>query len=70
MPSFFNMSWNDLFKNSLPLSVRTKIGLLRTGFEYFASIDRNAELTPVPILDRSGTICRNFEKTSITLNRY
>ena len=70
MPSFFSIAWNVLFKNSLPLSVRTQIGCLRTGFEYFASIDRNAELKAVPVFNRSGTICRYFEKTSVTLNRY
>ena len=70
MPSFRNMAWNVLLKNSLPLSVRTKTGRLRSGVDYFASIDINAELTAVPILDRSGTICRYFEKVSITLNRY
>ena len=64
------MACNVLFKNSLPLSVRTQTGRLRAGFEYFASIDRNAELTAVPVLDRSGTICRYFEKVSITLNIY
>ena len=64
------MAWNVLFKNSLPLSVRTQAGRLRTAFEYFASIERNVELTAVPVLDRSGTICRYFENASITLNRY
>ena len=64
------MAWNVLFKSSLPLSVRTQTGRLRTGLEYFASIERNAELTAVPVLDRSGTISRYFEKESMTLNRY
>ncbi len=70
MPSYRSRAWNFPFINSLPLSVRTQKGLLRTGFEYFARIERNAELTAVPILARSGTMCRYFEKTSITLNRY
>ena len=70
MPSIFNIAWNVLFKSSLPLSVRTQTGRLLTGFKYFASIDRNAELTDVPVFDRSGTIFRYFEKVSITLNRY
>ena len=52
------------------LSVRTQTGRLRTGFEYFASIERNAELTGVPVFARSGTICRYFEKISVTPNRY
>ena len=41
----------------LPLSVRTQMGRLRTGFEYFARIKRNAELTAAPVLTRSGTMC-------------
>ena len=70
MPSFHNMDWNVLFKISLRLSVRTETRRLRTCLEYFASIDRNAELTAVPVLDRSGTICRCLVKVCITLNRY
>ena len=70
MPSFRSMGWNVLFKSSLPLSVRTQTGRLRTGFEYFASIERYTELTAVPVLDCSGMICRYFEKASITLNIY
>ena len=54
---------------SLPLSVRIQAGHLRTGIEYFARIEKT-ELTAAPVLARSGTICRYFEKTSITLNRY
>ena len=65
MPSFLIIAWNILFKNSHPLSVRNQTGRLRTGFEYFASIDRITELTAVPVFDR-----RYFEKVSITLNRY
>ena len=57
-------------QNSLPLSVRTQTGRLRTDFEYFASIERNAEVKAVPVFARSGTTCRYFEKTSITLNMY
>jgi hypothetical protein len=57
------MSWNDLFKNSLPLSVRNQIGRLR---EYLASIESNAEATAVPAFVLRGTMCRNLEKTSIT----
>jgi hypothetical protein len=67
MPSFFNMSWNELFKSCLPLSVRTQIGLLR---EYLAMIERSTEATAVPVFDLSGTMFRNLEKTSITEIRY
>ena len=49
---------------------RTQTRHLRTGIEYFASIEQNAELTAAPVTARSGMICRYFEKTSITLNRY
>jgi hypothetical protein len=61
------MSWNDLFKSSLPLSVRSQIGRL---CEYFVRIERNMEATAVPVFNVSGTICTNLEKTSITHNRY
>ena len=54
----------------LAFTVRTQMGRLRTGFEYFARIQRNAELTAAPVLARRGTMCRYFENTSITLNRY
>jgi hypothetical protein len=64
---FFYMSWKDLFKNSLPLSVRTQIGRL---CEYLAKIERNAEATAVPVFVLSGTMCRNLENTSITDNKY
>ena len=70
MPYFRSRAWNVPFKNSLPLSVRTYTWRLRTLFQYFASIERNAELTAAPFLARSGTICRYFEETLITLNRY
>ena len=53
----------------LPLSVRTQTESLRTGVEYFASIKINVELTAVSVFALSGTICRFFEKISITLNR-
>jgi hypothetical protein len=59
MPSFFYMSWNDLFKNSLPLSVRTQIGRLH---EYFSRIERNAEAIAVPVFVLSGTMFRDLEE--------
>jgi hypothetical protein len=44
-------------QNFIPLSIRTQIGQLRRGLEYFGSleIDRNAEDTMVPVLDFSRT---------------
>jgi hypothetical protein len=58
---------DDLFKNSLPLSVRKHIGRL---CEYLARIERNAEDTALPIFTLSGTMCRNLKNTSITDNKY
>ena len=52
--------FQHVFKNSSSISVRTQIGRLRRGFEYFARIDRNAELTAVHVFDRSGKIGTNF----------
>ena len=61
-----------IFSKTLSLSIRTQIGRLRRGVEYFVSprMDRNAEATAVPVFDFSGTICSNLEKMSITVNRY
>ena len=41
------------------------MGRLRTGFEYFARIERNAELTAAPVLARSVTMCRYLEKNVV-----
>ena len=61
-----NLKLNALLSHHrLEYSVRNQTGRLRTGFEYFASIDRITELTAVPVFDR-----RYFEKVSITLNIY
>lgn len=70
--SLFNMHWKELFKNYLPLSVRTQRGRLRRGLEYFGSlnIDRNAEATAGNVLDFSGTMYRNLEKSTITIDKY
>jgi hypothetical protein len=67
------MSWKCRFINSFPLSVRTQIGrLFCTVVEYLGSlrIDLNADVTEVRIFDFRGTIFKNFEKTSIAVNRY
>lgn len=72
MPSFLYMSLNNLFKYSLPVNVRTRIGRLLRGLEYFglSKINRNVDATVVSVLDLVGTICRNFKKTSFPFNRY
>ena len=65
MPSRFNMSWNDLFENSFPLSVCTQTGRLRGGFAYLRSLrtNWNADVTEGHVFDFRGTTCRYFEKT-------
>jgi hypothetical protein len=47
------------------------IGHLRSGSEYFGSLKmlRNAEVTSLPVLDFSGTMCKNFENTSIAVSK-
>ena len=49
MPSRFNISWKSLFKNVLPLSVRTQVGR-RLRLEYLESwnTDRISDATTVP----------------------
>jgi hypothetical protein len=64
IPSRFNMSWNVLFTNSFPLSVRTQTGRFRIGLEYLGSLKMvwNAVVTALPVFANSGTMCKNFEK--------
>jgi len=66
-----NMSWKCRFKNSFPLSVRTQIGRLCRCVEYlgFLKIDFNAHVAVVPVFDFRGTMCNNFENTSITVSK-
>ena len=61
IPSRLNMSWNDLFKNSFPLSVRTQTGRHRIGFKYLGVV------TALPVLLISGMNCKNLEKHLLQL---
>ena len=69
MPSFSACPGLICSKHFSP-SVRTQLGSLCIGFEYFARTYRNAAVTAVHVFDCSGTICRNLIKTSITVNWY
>jgi len=51
IPSRFNMSWNDLFANSFPLSVGTQMGRLASLIMVL-----NAFVTDLPVLDNRGTV--------------
>jgi len=72
MPSCFNNFWKVEPRNSLPFSVRTQMGRRLRGFTYLSSFKNvsNASLPALTVFDFNGTICKYFEKTSITVWRY
>ena len=71
MPSCFNNFWKVEPRNTLLLSVRTKMGRRFRGFIYLSSFKTvsNASLTALPVIDFNGKISKYFEKT-ITIRRY
>ena len=67
----FNNFWKVEPRNTLLLSVRTKMGRRFRGFIYLSSFKTvsNASLTALPVIDFNGKISKYFEKT-ITIRRY